>query len=161
MRFHGILDDAMGTLICQDDEPLYSFFNSDRIFDFLLSIGMKPVVELSFMPRTLSSGGNTVFHYQGNITPPKDYARWGVLVGKIVAHWVERYGIDEVAQWPFECWNEPNLPAFWTGDQATLFQAVSNHGRRDQGRRCPPAGRRTGDGGQRMARCLRRVLQDR
>ena len=69
VRFHGILDDDMGTLICQSDELLYSFFNTDRIFDFLLSIGMKPVVELSFMPRTLSSGGNVVFHYQGNITP--------------------------------------------------------------------------------------------
>lgn len=122
VRFHGILDDAMGTLICQDDEPLYSFFNSDRIFDFLMSIGMKPVVELSFMPRMLSSGGDTVFHYQGNITPPKDYAHWGVLIGKIVTHWVDRYGIDEVAQWPFECWNEPNLPAFWTGDQAAYFK---------------------------------------
>lgn len=121
VRFHGILDDDMGTLICQDDQPLYSFFNADRIFDFLLSIGMKPVVELSFMPRMLSSGGNIVFHYQGNITPPKDYAQWGALIGKLVAHWVERYGIDEVAQWPFECWNEPNLSYFWTGDQAAYF----------------------------------------
>ena len=53
----------MGTLICQSDQPLYSFFNTDRIFDFLLSIDMKPVVELSFMPRMLSSGGDIVFHY--------------------------------------------------------------------------------------------------
>ena len=122
VRFHGILDDDMGTLICQDDQPLYSFFNTDRIFDFLLSIGMKPVVELSFMPRMLSSGGNIVFHYQGNITPPKDYAQWGELVRRLAAHWVERYGIDEVAEWPFECWNEPNLGFFWTGGQAAYFQ---------------------------------------
>ena len=122
VRFHGILDDDMGTLIDQDDQALYSFFNTDRIFDFLLSIDMKPVVELSFMPRMLSSAGNIVFHYQGNITPPSDYAQWGVLIGKLVTHWVDRYGIDEVAQWPFECWNEPNLPAFWTGDQAAYFK---------------------------------------
>ena len=122
VRFHGILDDDMGTLIDQDDQPLYSFFNTDRIFDFLIGIGMKPVVELSFMPRMLSSGGNIVFHYQGNITPPKDYAQWGLLIGRLVAHWVERYGIDEVSQWPFECWNEPNLPAFWTGDEAAYFE---------------------------------------
>jgi xylan 1,4-beta-xylosidase len=121
VRFHGILDDDMGTLICQSDALLYSFFNTDRIFDFLLSIGMKPVVELSFMPRTLSSGGNIVFHYQGNITPPKDVGAWGTLVHKLVAHWVDRYGIDEVRQWPIECWNEPNLPAFWTGTQADYF----------------------------------------
>ena len=53
VRFHGILDDDMGTLICQSDELIYSFFNADQIFDFLLSIGMKPFVELSFMPSTL------------------------------------------------------------------------------------------------------------
>ncbi len=122
VRFHGILDDDMGTLVMQSDQLLYSFFNTDRIFDFLLSIGMKPLVELSFMPRTLSSGGNIVFHYQGNITPPKDYSQWGELVRRIAQHWVDRYGIDEVATWPFECWNEPNLPAFWTGTQNDYFK---------------------------------------
>ena len=121
VRFHGILDDDMGTLIMQSDQLLYSFFNTDRIFDFVLSIGMKPVVELSFMPRTLSSGNDIVFHYQGNITPPRDLAQWGELVRRLAAHWVERYGIDEVASWPFEVWNEPNLKAFWTGDQAAYF----------------------------------------
>jgi xylan 1,4-beta-xylosidase len=122
VRFHGILGDDMGTLICQSAEPLYSFFNTDRIFDFLLSIGMKPVVELSFMPRALSSGGNTVFHYRGNITPPKDYAQWGELIRRLAGHWVERYGIEEVSQWIFECWNEPNLKQFWAGGQADYFQ---------------------------------------
>lgn len=121
VRFHGILDDDMGTLICQNDQPLYSFFNTNRIFDFLLSIDMKPVVELSFMPRMLSSGNDIVFHYQGNITPPRSMDAWGELIYRIVSHWVERYGIDEVRQWPFECWNEPNLKAFWTSDQATYF----------------------------------------
>ncbi|MEO8154135.1 MAG: hypothetical protein ABI605_13775 [Rhizobacter sp.] len=122
VRFHGILDDEMGTLICQNDQPLYSFFNTDRIFDFLLSIGMKPVVELSFMPRMLSSGGDIVFHYQGNVTPPKSMDAWAELIHRLVSHWVERYGLDEVSCWPFECWNEPNLKAFWTGDQATYFE---------------------------------------
>jgi xylan 1,4-beta-xylosidase len=122
VRFHGILDDDMGTLIDQNDQPLYSFFNIDRIFDFLLSIGMKPVVELSFMPRMLSSGSNIVFHYQGNITPPKDPEAWSELIGRLAAHWVDRYGIEEVSQWRFECWNEPNLGAFWTGDQAAYFE---------------------------------------
>ncbi len=122
VRFHGILDDDMGTLICQDDKPLYSFFNTDRIFDFLLSIDMKPVVELSFMPRTLSSGNDIVFHYQGNVTPPKDYGQWHELVCRLMAHWVDRYGIEEVSKWPIECWNEPNLKAFWKADQAEYFK---------------------------------------
>lgn len=121
VRFHGILDDDMGTLIMPSDPLLYSFFNTDRIFDFLLSIDMKPVVELSFMPRRLSSGNDSVFHYQGNVTPPRDLDQWGELVRRLAAHWVERYGIDEVASWPFEVWNEPNLKLFWTGDQAAYF----------------------------------------
>lgn len=121
VRFHGLLCDDMGTLIVQSDALLYSFFNTDRIFDFLLSIGMRPIVELSFMPRALSSGGDIVFHYQGNITPPKDQAQWGELVRRLLSHWIDRYGIEEVSKWPIECWNEPNLAAFWTGSQADYF----------------------------------------
>lgn len=82
-----------------------------------MSIGMKQIVELSFMPSALASGDMTVFHYRANVTPPKDYQQWGELIYKVVSHWVERYGISEVAQWPFEVWNEPNLEAFWTGGQ--------------------------------------------
>ena len=111
----------MGTLVVENDQPIYSFFNTDRIFDFLVSIGMKPIVELSFMPRCLSSGNDIVFHYQGNITPPRDHAQWAELIRRLAQHWVERYGIDEVSSWPFEVWNEPNLSFFWTGDQAAYF----------------------------------------
>ena len=122
VRFHGLLCDDMGTLICENDELLYSFFNADQIFDFLLSIGMKPFVELSFMPSTLSSGGQTVFHYRANVTPPRDYAQWSVLIRKLVKHWVERYGLEEVRQWFFEVWNEPNLSAFGSGNQRDYFE---------------------------------------
>lgn len=122
VRFHGILSDDMGTLTNQMNTLIYSFFNTDQIMDFLVSIGMKPFVELSFMPNTLSSGGDIVFHYKGNITPPKDYAQWAIFIQKLVQHWVERYGIDEVQQWFFEVWNEPNLDAFWTGSQEEYFK---------------------------------------
>ncbi|HTC00472.1 MAG TPA: hypothetical protein VK705_07300 [Ferruginibacter sp.] len=61
VRFHGLLSDDMGTLMCEMDQLVYSFFNADQICDFLLSIGMKPFMELSFMPSTLSSGGDIVF----------------------------------------------------------------------------------------------------
>ena len=122
VRFHGILDDDVGTLLCEQERLVYSFFNSDQIFDFLTRIGMKPFVELSFMPSTLSSGSTTVFKYRGNVTPPKDYAQWAALIGKLVSHWVDRYGLSEVRQWFFEVWNEPNLSAFWTGDQAEYFK---------------------------------------
>lgn len=122
VRFHALLSDQMGTLICQNEKFLYSFFNTDSIFDFLLSMGMRPFVELSFMPETLASGGKTVFRYQANVTPPRDYKQWATLIKKLVGHWVERYGVKEVSQWFFEVWNEPNLEAFWTGKRADYFK---------------------------------------
>lgn len=73
MRFHGLLSDDMGTLICHQECLLYLFLNADRIFDFLLSIGMRPFVKLSFMPSTLALGDTTVFHYRAHATPPRDY----------------------------------------------------------------------------------------
>ena len=121
VRFHGILDDDMGTLIEQGGDFIYSFFNADQIFDFLLSIGMKPFVELSFMPTALASGSATQFHYRANITTPRNPAQWSVLIRKLVGHWVDRYGIDEVRQWFFEVWNEPNLTAFGSGEQSDYF----------------------------------------
>ncbi len=122
VRFHGLLSDDMGTLINQNGELLYSFFNADQIFDFLISNGMRPFVELSFMPEALASGHQTVFHYHSNVTPPRDYKEWATLVRKLVEHWVERYGIEEVREWFFEVWNEPNLSAFWKGKQQDYFK---------------------------------------
>jgi xylan 1,4-beta-xylosidase len=122
VRFHGILSDDMGTCIGQDNQYLYSFFNADQIFDFLLSIGMKPFVELSFMPSILSSGDQIIFRYRAHVSPPRDHADWSVLIRKLVGHWVDRYGVDEVRQWFFEVWNEPNLLAFGDGKQAEYFE---------------------------------------
>lgn len=117
VRFHGALSDDMGTLIRHEEKLLYSFFNVDQIFDFLLSIGVRPFVELSFMPEALASGDRTVFRYRGNVTPPRDHGEWALLVRKLVQHWIDRYGRREVSGWYFEIWNEPNLHHFWTGTQ--------------------------------------------
>jgi xylan 1,4-beta-xylosidase len=122
VRFHGLLCDDMGTLICQDNKLLYSFFNIDQIFDFLLSAGMKPFVELSFMPTALASGDKVAFHYRANVTAPRDYGQWATLIRKLVEHMVVRYGENEVAQWFFEVWNEPNLTAFGSGRQSDYFE---------------------------------------
>jgi xylan 1,4-beta-xylosidase len=122
VRFHGLLSDDVGTVVKHNDQLLYSFFNADQIIDFLLTIGMRPFVELSFMPTALASGSKTVFHYRGNVTPPKDYHQWSMLIDTLVRHWVDRYGIREVAEWFFEVWNEPNLTAFWTGTQKDYFK---------------------------------------
>ena len=72
VRFHGLLSDDVGTVVTRNGALLYSFFNVDQIIDFILSIGMRPFVELSFMPTALASGSKTVFNYRGNVTPPKD-----------------------------------------------------------------------------------------
>ena len=122
VRFHGLLSDDMGTLIEHDDALLYSFHNIDKVFDFVLGIGMRPFVELGFMPRALASGDETVFRYAANVTPPKDYAQWAELIRRLIAHWVARYGYAEVRNWHFEVWNEPNLEAFWSGTQAEYFK---------------------------------------
>ncbi|MDQ6610318.1 MAG: beta-xylosidase, partial [Bacteroidota bacterium] len=122
VRFHGILSDDMGTLVNEQNKLIYSFFNADQICDFLLSIGMRPFMELSFMPTALASGSDTVFHYKGNVTAPKDYDDWETLIKKLVEHWVQRYGLPEVSQWFFEVWNEPNLDAFWKSDEPAYFK---------------------------------------
>jgi xylan 1,4-beta-xylosidase len=122
VRFHGLLSDSMATVVRDQDQLLYSFFNSDQVFDFLLSIGMKPFVELSFMPNALASGTRTVFGYQANVTPPKEYKQWASLIKSLVSHWVDRYGEAEVSEWFFEVWNEPNLKRFWSGSQRDYFK---------------------------------------
>jgi xylan 1,4-beta-xylosidase len=123
VRFHGLLNDDISVYAASFlTDTQYSFFNVDSIFDFLLEIGMKPFVELSFMPSALASGPQTVFHYRGNITPPRDYAAWAELIHTLTAHLVARYGVAEVRSWFLEVWNEPNLPFFWSGTQDEYFE---------------------------------------
>ncbi len=117
IRFHGLFCDDMG--VYQEDRqgrPIYNWQYVDELFDFLEAIGMKPFVELGFMPSALASGSHTIFWWRGNVTPPKDYAKWQALVVAFVRHYTERYGSDEVRQWYFEVWNEPNLDGFWMGN---------------------------------------------
>jgi xylan 1,4-beta-xylosidase len=116
IRFHGLFCDDMG--VYQEDKQGRSIYNwqyLDELFDFLQSIGMKPFVELGFMPGALASGPQTIFWWRGNVTPPKDYAKWEAFVAAFVRHVTERYGADEVRSWYFEIWNEPNLTGFWMG----------------------------------------------
>ena len=122
VRFHGLLSDDFRLVVNNAKKLVYSFFNCDQVFDFLLSIGMKPFVELSFMPTALASGTRTVFNYESNVTPPRDYREWSRLIKALVSHCVDRYGIKEVSEWFFEVWNEPNLSTFWDGTQRDYFK---------------------------------------
>ena len=82
----------------------------------MLGLGLRPVVELSFMPRDLASDpGKTVFDYRAIVSPPHDWDRWEELVRELTAHLVDRYGTEEVRRWAFEVWNEANLDVFWSG----------------------------------------------
>ena len=125
IRFHGIFDDETG-LYDEDanGNPVYNFSYIDQIYDGLLANGVRPFVELSFMPKKLAAQQTLhVFWYHPNVSPPKDYEKWGDFISHFAQHLVDRYGIDEVSQWYFEVWNEPNLD-FWAGDpkQETYYQ---------------------------------------
>jgi xylan 1,4-beta-xylosidase len=132
VRFHGLFNDDMN--VVQQPVPVpgvplrLCFTYIDVIFDFLLSINMKPFVELGFMPEALASGKNTLFHYKANTTPPKDYDQWAWFIGEFAGHLIERYGRDEARSWFFEVWNEPNLggkdspAAFWSADKEEYFK---------------------------------------
>ncbi|MGA9333990.1 MAG: glycosyl hydrolase [Rudaea sp.] len=117
VRFHGILDDENG--VYGEDahgNAVYNFSYVDQIYDGLLANGVKPFVELSFMPDKLAARPMPHnFWGHPNVSPPKDYAKWDALIAAFAQHLIARYGIDEVASWYFEVWNEPNL-GFWGGD---------------------------------------------
>ena len=117
VRAHAILHDDNNVVRTADDGTVaYEFDRVDAIYDHLLDIGIRPVVELSFMPAALARDPQqTVFTYRGIISPPADWSQWRALITALAEHLIDRYGIDEVTQWSFEVWNEPNLVVFWTG----------------------------------------------
>ncbi len=125
IRFHGIFDRDVG--IYGEDaagNPVYNFSYVDHVYDGLLDNGVRPFVELSFMPRQLAIQPiEQSFWYHPIVSPPKDWNKWANLITHFAQHLVDRYGIDEVAQWYFEVWNEPNLD-FWAGEpkQASYYQ---------------------------------------
>lgn len=124
LRMHGLLQDELG-VYSEDKQgrPVYNFQYIDAVYDAILNTRMRPFVEFGFMPQRLASGEKTIFWWKGNITPPRDYANWERLVHALLQHWTKRYGHQEVRQWYFEVWNEPNLKdLFWSGDQEEYFK---------------------------------------
>ena len=103
---------------------VHDFAGIDRVYDELMEIGLRPVVELSFMPAALARDpARTVFTYGAIISPPRDWERWAALIGDLAAHLIQRYGRDEVvSRWAFEVWNEPNLEVFWSGTPEEYFR---------------------------------------
>ncbi len=132
VRFHAILDDENG-VYSEDAEgnPVYNWSYVDQIYDSLLATGVRPYVEISFMPKALAAHPDYhSFWYKPIVSPPSDYARWDALMTAFARHLVARYGIDEVSEWYFEVWNEPNID-FWTGRpaQQTYFELYDHTAR--------------------------------
>jgi xylan 1,4-beta-xylosidase len=134
VRFHAILHDEVG--VYNEDEhgvPVYNFAYVDQIYDGLLRNGVRPVVEISFMPKKLAFNPDALhpFWYKPNVSPPKSMEKWDGLITAFARHLVERYGSDEVSQWYFEVWNEPNID-FWGGipRQRSYFE-LYDHTARD------------------------------
>jgi xylan 1,4-beta-xylosidase len=124
VRAHAILHDDNHVVTRRDDGTLgLDFSIVDALYDQILAIGVTPVVELSFMPAAIAlDPEQTVFGYHGIISPPRDWAEWRAVVEALARHLVDRYGIDAVAEWGFEVWNEPNLEVFWTGTREDYFR---------------------------------------
>jgi xylan 1,4-beta-xylosidase len=117
VRFHAILHDEVG--VYNEDEhgnAVYNFAYVDQIYDGLLKNGVRPVVEISFMPKKLAFNPDALhpFWYKQNVSPPKSMEKWDALMVAFAKHLVARYGLEEVSQWYFEMWNEPNID-FWNG----------------------------------------------
>ena len=122
VRFHGLFTDDMDAYREVNGAPVYNFDKIDAVYDAILQAGMKPFVELGFMPDALAEKNNYIFYWKGNGAHPKDYGKWGDFITAFTRHIEARYGQAEVASWKFEVWNEPNLSGFWAdGDQKAYF----------------------------------------
>ncbi len=132
VRFHAIFQDENG-VYSEDAQgnPVYNWSYVDQIYDGLLAEGVRPFVEISFMPKALADQLDYhPFWYKPVVSPPRDYTKWDALITAFARHLVERYGIDEVSTWYFEVWNEPNLD-FWAGapKESTYFELYDHTSR--------------------------------
>ncbi len=130
IKFHGILaDDMMVVSRAEDGKLQFRFQMIDSALDFLLSIGLKPLVQLSFMPTALASDpGKTIFYKPFNTSPPKDMAEWNTLIERLTRHLISRFGQREVSSWPFTVWSEPDTPPDMFGfhSQADFIDLFEN-----------------------------------
>ena len=131
VRFHGIFNDDMFTYQTlraiaplPKDNPVKecNFRQVAHVLDNIISTGVKPFVELSFMPAELAKGNKQGLKYKNNICPPKDYNKWAAYIKSFIEFLFERYGKDEVETWYFEVWNEPDLGIFFAGSQKDYFE---------------------------------------
>lgn len=125
IKFHGILSDDMMVVSRIGQSLRFTYTLVDQALDFLLSIQLKPLIQLSFMPKELAKNPEKTVCYSPFITsPPANMNEWDLLIEDFTRHLIERYGLEEVKQWPFSVWNEPvtSRKMFGFGDDALFFQ---------------------------------------
>ncbi len=126
VRFHDIFHDVYGTVRKIDGRFVYDFGGIDKLYDSLLARGIKPFVEIGFTPDAMTTSSLTIFYWKGNTSHPQP-GPWADLIDAFARHLIQRYGAQEVHQWLFEVWNEPNLDGFWEhADQKAYFELYAN-----------------------------------
>lgn len=129
IKFHGILSDDMMVVSRQDGKLLFHYTLIDMALDFLISIGLKPLIQLSFMPRELAANPDKTVGYSPFITsPPANMEEWNLLIKDFTLHLVKRYGKEQVKTWLFTVWNEPTTgkKMFGFGDDLLFFRFYQN-----------------------------------
>jgi len=129
VRMHGLFNDDMCVYTEKNGQPVYSWMYIDELFDRMLAMNVRPFVELGFFPSEMAGKNpetgtsKTQFWWKASITPPSTFDKWAGLVKAFTQHCVDRYGIDEVMNWYFEVWNEPNLDrGFFDGGKSQYFE---------------------------------------
>ena len=125
IKFHGLLSDDMMVVSRIGGKLTFHYTLVDMALDFLVSIGLKPLVQFSFMPRDLAADPNKTIFYSPMITsPPKHMSEWELLLDNFTRHLIERYGITTVRSWLFCVWNEPVTPKsmFGFGDDELFLK---------------------------------------
>jgi xylan 1,4-beta-xylosidase len=133
VRFHGIFERSVGIYDHEDKNgnPILNFTRVDLIYDGLLRNGVRPFVEIGFMPEQLAKTQAVhPFWYHPIVAPPRDPQKWYQLIFLFAQHLVDRYGLAEVSGWYFEVWNEPNID-FWAGEpkQITYWELYDHTAR--------------------------------
>ena len=108
IKFNGIFSDDLQVASRGADGAIqYNFAYLDKVFDFLQSVHLTPMIHLSFMPKVMAKTPDKyLFHYL--VSEPADLDEWAALVGVTVRHLIHRYGLKEVRRWKFSVWHQPN-----------------------------------------------------
>ena len=125
IKFHGLLSDDMMVVSRINGKLTFHYTLVDMALDFLISIGLKPLIQLSFMPRDLAADPNKTIFYSPMITsPPKHMSEWEQFIANFTRHLLERYGTNTVRSWLFCVWNEPVTPKsmFGFGDDSLFLR---------------------------------------